>query len=117
MGKKKQKWHRVHFFRQEKKRDAENRKIGKEHPAYIFEQSPKHYKAIIFTSHPTTDGEANEKMKHNVDPLDTTRTSYGVYYRGARPFSDFRPPDKAYRIHKDDMPTVKKLKAGRKKKK
>ena len=117
MGKKKSKWHRVHFFRQERKRDADNRKTGKEHPAYIYEQSSRHYKAIIFTSHPTTDGVKNERMKYNIDPSNTETHSYGVRYRGPRPFSDFRSPDKTYRIHKDDMPTVKKLKAGTKKKK
>ena len=115
MAKKQSKWNRVHFFQEEKK-EKDTRGKFREHPALIFGQSGKQYKAIVFTKNATTNGVKNEKLKHNVDPSDAS-DCYGVYYRGPRPSSDFQKPSREYRIHKDDMPTLKRLKAGIKKKK
>ena len=109
------KWNRVHFFQNEKK-EKDTRGEYREHPALIFGQSGKQYKAIIFTKHPTTGGLNNKKLDYNVDP-DSKEDCYGVPYRGPRPSSDFQPPKKNYRIHKDDLGKVKELKRGRKKEK
>lgn len=118
MAKKKEnrKWNRVHFFQKENK-IKKGVKTGKEHPAFVFQQSGNQYKAIIFTHSPTTDGKPNEPFTHNIDPDDTSKKSYGVPYRGVRPASDFKAPDRPYRVHKEDLPKLNRLKKGYKKKK
>lgn len=82
----------------------------------IFEKSGDQYKAIIFTSNKTTNGTKNVKLKHNVDP-NSKEDCYGVRFRGPRPRTDFQDPKIKYRIHKDDLETIKMLKAREKKKK
>ena len=114
-SKAKRKWNRVGFFQQEKKPKG-TKGEQREHPAWIFGQSGSQYKSIVFTSNATTAGKDNVKLKHNVDP-DSKEPCYGVPYRGVRMASEFQPPKKKYRIHKDDVPVVKVLKAGQKKKK
>lgn len=117
MAKKKstRRWNRTHFFQNEKKPDNTKGKF-REHPALIFEQSGNLYKAIIFTSRSSTNGKSNLKLKHNVDPS-SSEDCYGVYYRGARSMSEFQPPKKNYRIHKDDKETIRILKSPYKNKK
>lgn len=114
-SKSKRKWNRVGFFQQEKKPKG-TKGERREHPAWIFGQSGTLYKSIVFTLNATTDGKDNVKLNHNVDP-DSEEACYGVPYRGPRSSKDFQPPKKKYQIHKDDLPLIKELKAGRKKKK
>lgn len=101
---KKDKWNRRHEFKWKKKT-----KSTKGHPAYIFESRKNHRRFMIFTHSKTTNGTENVKMKHNIDPSDSSE----IYMR---PFSfvgkdtDFENADRKYRIHKDDMPTVNKYK-------
>lgn len=104
------KWNRVHFFVKEKKCNADMKKIPEEHPAYVFEQSKTHYKAIHFTSHPTTHGNENVRLKHNIDPKEEQKATYAVPYSEPRSKKEYQPPDKKYRIHRDDVGTINKLK-------
>ena len=110
------KWHRVHIFMKEKKTNPNMKKQDpEEHPAWIFEQSRTHYKGIHFTSHPTTRGEPNVELKHNIDPNERVKKSFAVPYRAPRPKKDYQLPDKEYRIHKDDKAKVNALKYPNKK--
>ena len=109
------KWNRTHFFQNEKK--PENTKgVFKEHPAYIFAQSGELYRAIIFTRHPPEDKDVYLPLKHNIQEGKVDK-SYGMRYRGPRHMSEFQPPKEKYRIHNDDLKTVKQLKSPYKKKK
>lgn len=86
-----------------------------EHPAWIFSQSRTHYKGVHFTSSATTNGKENIPLKYNIDPDEKERKSYGIPYRGPRPKSEYKAPDKMYRIHKEDKATVNSLKKENKK--
>ena len=86
------------------------KKFPEEHPAWIFSQSKTHYKAIHFTSHSTTHGEKNVKLKHNIDPREKTRPSYAVPYKEPRPKKDYQFSNIKYRIHKEDKAIVNSLK-------
>ena len=109
------KWHRVNFFMKEKKDNPNmKKKDPDEHPTWIFSQSRTHYKGIRFTSHPNTHGKPNTELRHNVDPNEMVKKSYGVPYDSPKPKREYQPPDKPYRIHKDDKATVNSLKKGRK---
>ena len=108
--KRQKKWHRVHFFMKEKKNNFDIKAGVKEHPELVFGQSKTHYKSIRFTTHPTTNGVSNVPLKHNIDPTDKTRKSYAVPYKQPRPRKEYQPSDKNYRIHKDDLSTINKLK-------
>ena len=99
----------------ERKENENMKKKPEEHPAWIFGQSKTHYKAIHFTSHPTTHGEKNVKLKYNVDPDEKDRSSYAVPYKAPRPKKEYQFPDKNYRIHKEDKKTVNSLKNRNKK--
>lgn len=103
------KWHRVNFFMKEKKNTPGMKKKKLEHPVWVFEQSRTHVKAIHFTSSKTTHGEANVPLKYNVDPDEKQRKSYAIPFREPRPNTEYQPPDKKYRIHKDDKATVNAL--------
>ena len=81
-----------------------------EHPALIFEQSKTHYKAIHFTSHRTTKGIENVKLKYNIDPDERKRSTYAVPYKEPQSQWKYQKPDKNYRIHKEDLPIIKKMK-------
>ena len=102
------KWHRVHFFKNEKKPKG-SKGEKKEHPAYIFAEADNLYKAIIFTRHPPEDKTKYKKLKYNVDP-ESNEDCYGIHHKTPRPMSDFQPPKKYYRIHNDDLSTIKSLK-------
>lgn len=110
------KWNRVHFFQKENK-TKNGVKTGKEHPAFIFQQSGNQYKAIIFTRSSSTNGKDNIELTYNIDPDNIVDKSYAIPFRGPRPSSDFKPADKKYRIHKDDLPKIGQAKKGYKKKK
>ena len=94
----------------EKKNNPEMKQKPKEHIALIFEQSRTHYKGIHFTSHSTTNGANNVLLLHNIDPDEEVRPSYAVPYKAPRPRTEYQPPDKKYRIHKDDKATINSLK-------
>ena len=81
-----------------------------EHPTWIFGQSRTHYKGIRFTSNETTHGKKNVPLKHNIDPDVKDKRSYAVPYDSPHPKKEYQPPDKAYRIHKEDRATVNSLK-------
>jgi hypothetical protein len=108
------KWNRTHYFVNEKKTGGSDRE-KKEHPALIFEKSGNQLKPIVFTHSETTDGKQNVRLKFNVDP-DDSKPCYAVPYRAPRRSSEFQPPKKNYRIHKDDYETVKTLRIRNKKK-
>ncbi|MBQ7906802.1 MAG: hypothetical protein IJ309_02380 [Clostridia bacterium] len=103
------KWHRVHFFQNEKKNKNKFGGLEPEHPVLVFRQSGQWYKVIPFTKHPTTDGKQNVPLIHNVDPENKSFKSYAVPYRAPRKVNDFQAPKKKYRIHKDDLPVIKAL--------
>ena len=112
MAKKQQKkWNRVHFFVKEHKPNVKDKK---EHPGYAFEQSKTHYKVIMFTHHPTTNGKDNVPLKHNIDPEEKDRKSYAIPYKNPRPREEFKSPDKKYRIHSEDRGTINSLKYNKK---
>ena len=94
----------------EKKNTAGMKRVPEEHPALIFEQSRTHYKGIHFTSHSTTKGQSNIPLRHNIDPNEKERRTYAVPYKEPRPKSEYQPPDKKYRIHREDKATVNALK-------
>jgi hypothetical protein len=54
----------------------------------------------------------NIELSYNIDPDNKVDKSHAVPYRGPRPASDFKQPDKAYRIHKDDLPKIGQAKKG-----
>ena len=55
-------------------------------------------------------GVENIPLKYNIDPDDKTRKSYAVPYKQPRPRNEYQAADKNYRVHKDDLPTINKLK-------
>lgn len=100
----KTKWNRKHEFQIKK-----GTKSTKPHPAYVYAQSGNKYKHLIFTHSPTTNGKANVPLKYNIDPNEK-RTGYirPMFFVDRR--ENFEPPKKKYRIHPDDMSTIKKYK-------
>ena len=48
------------------------------------------------------------KLKHNIDPDETSASTYMKKQYAISRSGSFDPPDKKYRIHKDDKGTVKK---------
>lgn len=57
-----------------------------------------------------TDGVLNVPLQHNIDPDEKNKRSYMLprHFVGSK--EHFQDPDKKFRIHKDDMDTVKKYK-------
>ena len=94
----------------EKKNNTDIKNGVKEHPELVFSQTKTHYKSIRFTTHSTTNGVENIPLKYNIDPDDKTRKSYAVPYKQPRPRNEYQAADKNYRVHKDDLPTINKLK-------
>lgn len=104
MFKKKRKWTRVHFFK--RKKSTPNR-VG--HPVYVYGSSGKNYKYLVFTHTPKNDDFV--ELKHNIDPFeDGVKKSYVKKDFEVSDKSSLRDPDKKYRIHSDDMNTIKRLK-------
>lgn len=101
------KWNRAHFFKREK---STRRKVG--HPAYVYVTSSDDYKYLTITHKPEPGKEDEyERLKHNIDPAEDGKRSsyvkkrYGIKHRGL-----FENPDRPYRVHKEDVPTIKKYK-------
>jgi hypothetical protein len=109
VGKKKNKsaWHRRHFFKRKKSSSS-----GVGHPAYIYAQSGQNYKYLAFTHRDKTDDIDNIPLKFNIDPdePDENVKSYMVPKSKIDKQSNFQDSDKRYRIHKDDMETVRRHK-------
>ena len=82
------------------------------HPVYVYGQNGRSYKYLTFTHKPEKGKEDDYKeLKHNIDPdkdgFEPTfvKKKFEVNRRDA-----FREPDKKYRIHADDVSTIKKYK-------
>ena len=66
---------------------------------------------MTFTHKPEEGKESNyEKLKHNIDPDEKDGDTYVNKNYGVSVDSSFNPPDKKYRIHADDVPTIKRYK-------
>lgn len=70
------------------------------------------YKYLTFTHMPKTGCEQDyERLKHNIDPAeDGIRSVYVKKKFDVTRKDAFRDPDKKYRIHPDDVNTIKKYK-------
>ncbi len=68
-------------------------------------------KYLVITHKPET-GKENDYhlLKHNIDPDEKDRSSYVKKKYEVNDKSKLREPDKKYRIHKDDIETIKKYK-------
>ncbi len=68
---------------------------------------------MLFTHKPEKGKEKDyEQLNYNIDPTVKDSKIEPSYVRkeyGIDPSNAFDPPDKEYRIHKDDMPIVKKV--------
>lgn len=101
----KKKWNRCHEFQWHKRTKSRNG-----HPAFIYARSGDKYRYLLFTHSSQTDGKQNEKLKHNIDPLETDKDSYLRPKHFVSHKDDFDPPKKKFYIHQDDLGTVKKYK-------
>ena len=74
--------------------------------------SGRFYKYLTFTHTPEAGFETDyEKLKHHIDPLEEGKRSTYIKKKFEVNRKDaFRDPDKKYRIHPDDVNTVKKYK-------
>ena len=103
----KRKWNRAHYFARKK---STPRQVG--HPVYVYGKSGKYRKYLTFTHKPETGKELNyEELKHNIDSTrDKQEKSYVKKQYGFSHEDKLQPPDKKYRIHEDDLETIKKYK-------
>ena len=102
----KDKWNRSHEF---KKKKSSRREVG--HPVYVYGKRGRNYKYLTFT-HKPEEGKENdyEKLKHNIDPNEKDRDTYVKKKYDVSVSRKFDPPDKKYRIHGEDVPTIKRYK-------
>lgn len=98
-------WNHTHEFQWKKPT-----KSKKGHPAYVFAKSGDNRKHFVFTHSPTTDGEDNIKLKHNIDPCECGRDTYMRPRAYISKKDSFEPSKKPYRIHDDDLHIIKKYK-------
>ena len=82
------------------------------YPAYVYATSSDDYKYLTITHKPESGkGDEYEPLKHNIDPAEDgkkrsyVKKRYGIKHRGL-----FEDTDKPYRIHKEDVSTIKKYK-------
>lgn len=111
MKKNSRKWNRRHEFQWHKAT-----KSRKGHPSYITESSGKFYRFFCFTHSPTTDGQKNVKLKHNIDPKEN-RDCYVRPIRQTDLSENFELPYIRYRLHQDDLSKIKNLVSSNKKRK
>ena len=108
MAKKKKpsKWNKKHEFMRKKSTG----KVG--HPVFVYGARKRFFKFLTFTHTPEEGMEEEyEKLKHNIDPDEEGLRDTYVKKRFDINRSDaFRKPDRKYRIHPDDEPTIKKYK-------
>ena len=91
------------------KREKSKKKVG--HPVYVYGQNGRNFKFLRFTHKPEEGKEKEyEKLKYNIDPDEKDRDSYVKKQFLVRRRDDFEDPSKNYRIHNDDLPTIKNLK-------
>ena len=100
------KWNRSNTFRRQK---SNHDRVG--HPVLVYGRSKQFRKYLIFTHTPEVGHENEyEELKYNIDPNEKDKKTYV----GKRPrVSEERSlskPDKKYRIHEIDKPTIKKYK-------
>ena len=62
----------------------------------MYGKRGRNYKYLTFT--------------HNIDPDEVGKSTYVKKKYGISVASSFEAPDKKYRIHEDDLPTVKRYK-------
>lgn len=102
----KPKWNRTHKFMRRKS----SKLVG--HPVYVYGQNSRNYKYLTFTHTPEKGKEGDyEELKHNIDPdKEGIEPTYVKKKFEVNRHDAFREPDKRYRIHTDDVPTIKKYK-------
>lgn len=95
-------WKSANMFKRRKSSDT----VG--HPVHVYKKKGRSYKYLTFTHKPEEGRESNyEKLKHNIDPLDSSNCYVSKEYSITRKDA-FQDPDKYYRIHEKDKGTVKK---------
>ena len=102
------KWNKVHFFKRKK---STRRQVG--HPSYVYQTSGKEpnriFKYLTITHSPEKGKEDQyEKLQHNIDPKEQSKSSYLKKAFSRAPENSFQEPNRTYRIHKDDKATIKK---------
>ncbi len=107
MKKKTRSWNRVHYFKRKKSNAT---RVG--HPVYVYKTSGKNSAYLIFIHSPEKGAEQYyERLKHNIDPEeDGKRFSYVKTKPEISRSDSLRDPDRKYRIHKDDLPIIRKYK-------
>ncbi len=109
MKKNSRKWNRRHEFQWHKAT-----KSRKGHPSYITESSGTRFRFFCFTHSPSTDGEQNIKLKHNIDPKEV-RDCYVRPVRQIDTVYSFEPAKIKYRIHEEDKPLIQRLRKEKRK--
>lgn len=101
------KWNRKNYFAKKKVSDK-RKKNG--HPVYVYGESNKKRKYLVFTHKPEKGKEYNfVKLKYNIDPNDND----DCYLKKSFEISDrtsLVKPNVKYRIHNSDKETVKMYK-------
>lgn len=106
MQKKSKKWNRAHFFKRKK---STKQHVG--HPVYVYGTSGRYYKFLTFTHTPEKGKETDYiLLKHNIDPAEANKGSYLKKQYSILSNTSFRDSDKKYRIHEEDLPTIRKYK-------
>ena len=101
----KRKWNRVHKFGRKK---STPRQVG--HPVYIYGARGDLRKYLTFTHTPEEGNEENyERLNHNIDK-DDPEACYVKKRFSISNKETIQEPDKEYRIHEEDIETVKKYK-------
>ena len=96
----KRKWNRTHYFMNKASKNL------RDHPVYVYGRSGKSRKYLMFTHDPGL-RQGYTKLKHNVDPEDNDDCYVNNRFKISHETS-LKDPKKKYRIHKDDMETIKK---------
>ena len=104
--KKTQKWNKKHKFMRKKSTEL----VG--HPVFVYGERKRFLKYLTFTHTPEKGKEGDyEKLRHNIDPQeDGVRDTYVKKKFDVNRSDAFRKPDRQYRIHPEDEPTIKKYK-------
>lgn len=100
-------WNRVHYFKRKK---SNSKRVG--HPVYVYKTSGRYSTCLVFTHSPEAGKEQYyERLKHNIDPNeDGVRNSYVKTKPETTRSDSLLDPDRKYRIHRDDMPLIRKYK-------
>lgn len=100
------KWNRRNYFQRQK---SNHTRVG--HPVLVYGESGRLRKYLLFT-HKLPAGEETdfERLNHSIDPDEKEATSYVHKRYCVSEQSSLQAPIKKYRIHEDDLPTVRKYK-------